>query len=92
MTRPRHPAAPWALLLFAATGCVATTPELDRHFGESVKLLQAQQTLRPDAVRNADPVAGVDGKAAKAAYERYQKSFATPEPQADAFTIGVGKR
>ena len=80
-----------SLLLLA--GCAATTtPVLDSHFGESVALLKAQQIMYPDAYRNMDPVSGMDGKAGASAYQRYQKSFAAPEPQPNVFTIGVGGR
>lgn len=79
-------------VLFAAAGCVSLTPNLDSHFGEAVNLAKAQQTLNPDAWRNTDPVTGMDGKAAKSAYAEYQKSYRTPEPQPNAFTIGVGGR
>lgn len=74
----------------AIAGCVPLTPNLDSHFGEAVNQLKAQQTLYPEASRNADPVAGMDGKAAKSAYDLYQKSYRTPEPPSNAFTIGVG--
>lgn len=77
-----------ALLLLAVTGC-ATTPALDRHFGEAVNMMKAQQTLNPRAALNTDPVKGIDGQAAKSAYDEYQKSFRVPAPQPNAFTIGV---
>ena len=65
---------------------------LDSHFGESVALLKAQQIMYPDAYRNTDPVSGMDGKSGVSAYQRYQKSFSTPEPQTNVFAIGVGSR
>jgi hypothetical protein len=77
-----------AILLLAVAGCVSTSP-VDRHFGEAVNMMKAQQTLNPTAALNADPVRGIDGQAAKSAYDQYQKSFKTPEPQPNAFTIGV---
>jgi hypothetical protein len=80
------------LLLLTVAGCVSPTPNLDRHFGESVNLVKAQQTLYPEASRNTDPVKGIDGKAAKSAYDEYQKSYRVPEPQPNAFMIGVGGR
>jgi hypothetical protein len=84
---------PCAALLCLLAGCTATTtPVLDSHFGESVALLKAQQIMYPDAYRNMDPVSGIDGKAGVSAYQRYQKSFAAPEPQPNVFTIGVGGR
>jgi hypothetical protein len=78
-----------AALLLGVTGCASTTSVLDRHFGEAVNMMKAQQTLSPGAALNADPVKGLDGQAAKSAYDQYQKSFKTPEPQPNAFTIGV---
>jgi hypothetical protein len=79
-------------LLLAVAGCTSTTPNLDRHFGQGLNLAKAQQTLDPQAGRNLDPVSGIDGKAAKSAYDGYQKSFRVPAPQPNAFTIGVGVR
>ena len=84
---------PCAALISLLAGCAATTtPVLDSHFGESVALLKAQQIMYPDAYRNTNPVSGMDGKAGASAYQRYQKSFAAPEPQPNVFTIGVGGR
>lgn len=83
-----------ALLLcavtFINTGCVQRTPFLDSQMGQSLSLIKAQQILNPEAGRNTDPVAGMDGKAAKSGYDLYQKSFTTPEPQPNVFTIGIG--
>ena len=85
------PCATLLSLLSLLAGCAATTtPVLDSHFGESVALLKSQQILYPDAYRNTNPVSGIDGKAGVSAYQRYQKSFAAPEPQPNVFTIGVG--
>jgi hypothetical protein len=71
--------------------CVATTPNYDARRGDSVQIAQARQTLDPEAaVRNAmDPVAGMDARAARAAYDRYLMSFVRPTPQPNVFTIGV---
>jgi len=82
---------PVLLAALAASGCAAT-PNLDRQFGHSVAQLRQRQMLSPQAGANRDPVAGMDGKAAHAAYAAYQKSFAAPVPQAAAFAIGVGAR
>jgi hypothetical protein len=73
-----------------SAGCVQRTPYLDRHMGQSLSLIKAQQILNPEAGRNTDPVAGINGMAAKSGYDRYQKSFTTPEPQPNVFTIGIG--
>lgn len=75
-----------ALLLAA---CAGPTPQLDRNFGNRAAQLVAQQLMYPDAKRNPDQVKGMDGQAASAAYDQYQKSFSAPEQQANPFTIGV---
>lgn len=73
------------------SACATTTPNYDARFGDSVQIAQARHTLDAGATaRNAaDPVAGMDGPAARAAYDRYLFSFIRPQPQANAFVIGV---
>ncbi|RFP12621.1 MULTISPECIES: hypothetical protein [unclassified Duganella] len=66
-----------------------TTPQWDRHFGDVARATLAQQVIDADAGRNRDPVAGMDGRAAHAVFERYQKASSDPAPQPSAFTIGV---
>ncbi len=66
-----------------------TTPQWDRHFGEAARVTLARQVNDADAGRNGDPAAGMDGRAARAAFERYQKASSDPAPQPSAFTIGV---
>lgn len=78
--------------LLASTGCTSTTPNLDQHFGQGLGLIKVQQILNPQAARNSDPVNGIDGKAAKSAYDEYQKSYRTPVPPSNSFTIGIGGR
>jgi hypothetical protein len=80
-----------ALLLTLVGGCASRSPNLDAQFGKSVRLLNAQQTINPNAMANADPVLGLDGRAAISGYGDYQKSYAKPEPQSSTFTIGIGK-
>jgi hypothetical protein len=82
------------LAIAAATGlltaCAATTtPQADARFGESVTLLRAQQVIHPEASADTDPVAGIDGKAAKGAMDNYRDSFRKPPPEATP-TIGGG--
>lgn len=60
--------------LLALTAC-STTPRLDRNFGNSVRAAVAAQTIDPAAVRNQDPVHGMDGRAALASQQRYVQSF-----------------
>lgn len=76
-------------LVVVLSGCASTTPNLDSRFGEAVNSAKADQIVNPDASQNTDPVAGVDGKAAKAAVDRYHESYKNP-PATPVFTIGVG--
>jgi hypothetical protein len=79
-----------AALAGALAACVSTTPQWDAHFGEALRLAQARQIANPAAANNPDPVAGIDGRAARAAQDRYERSFREPAPQPGALTIGVG--
>ncbi len=80
-----------ALLLTLVGGCASRNPYLDTQFGKSVRLLNAQQTINPNAITNTDPVLGLDGQAALSGFNDYQKTFAAPAPQPATFTIGIGK-
>lgn len=68
-----------ALLL---QGCVQTTPKWDRQFGDAVHANLAAQVLDPAAGSNNNPAAGIDGRSARAAQERYERSFAAPSGNA----------
>lgn len=69
-----------ALLLLTMAGCAnTTTPHYDQHIGEAVRTAIAQQTINPDASKNTDPVAGLDGKAAEQTMNNYDKSFSKPD-------------
>lgn len=81
----------WAFAAaLALGGCAAsTTPKTDARMGEAMLLMRAQQTLNPEASRNTEPVAGLDGKAAKGALDNYRDSFRQPPAEAATFlTIG----
>ena len=65
-------AAGLALLL---SSCAATSPQADARFGLSVRATLAAQVAHPDAGRNPNPVDGIDGRAARAAQESYERSF-----------------
>lgn len=56
------------------SSCADTTPHWDRRFGLDTRTTLALQIADPAAARNTDPVAGMDGRSAHAAYDRYQKS------------------
>lgn len=78
-----------AAAVLALQAC-ATSPTLDARFGDSVNVAKAQQTINPDASKNRNAVAGMDGKAAQETMVRYRESFKNPPPPANVFTIGVG--
>jgi hypothetical protein len=67
-------AVPSIALALLLQGCSAT-PRFDKHFGEAVRANLAAQVIDPDAAANANPAAGMDGVAARASHERYQRSF-----------------
>jgi len=97
VTRSKLLSAAGAVLLLQACtttcntfdSCLATSPRLDARFGDSVNIAKAQQTLNPDASKNRNAVAGIDGKAAQEAMVRYRESFKTPPAPSNVFTIGV---
>jgi len=66
----------------ALHGCVSSTPHWDARFGAANRANLAAQVIDPAAAANANPTLGVDGRAARAAYERYQQSYARPEQPA----------
>jgi hypothetical protein len=91
MARIRVGIAMAALLL---QGCVQTTPKWDRQFGDTIRANLAAQVLDPAAAANPNPAAGIDGRAAAAAQERYERSFANPRASAAPAlinTMGGGK-
>lgn len=78
------------LLLLTLLGGCAQTPRLDREFGDAVKAARLAQTINPLPPATT-AVNGIDGEAAKSAYDAYQKSFKAPQPQAGALSVGVGR-
>lgn len=76
----------------ALSACVSTTPQWDSQFGQAVRGAIASQTIDPAAAANPDPVAGLDGKAALGAQQRYERTFAQPPTAASAlFHDAAGK-
>jgi len=75
----------------AALGaCAPAETQTDLAFGDSVRAAVAAQTLHPQASRNMTPPAGMDGRAARATVDRYEKSFESPPAPLNVFTIGMG--
>ncbi|MBQ5948185.1 hypothetical protein [Massilia sp. ST3] len=62
-------------------GCAPATPRWDREFGNAVRANLSAQVLDPAASASTDPVTGIDGHAARAAHERYQRSYARPDAE-----------
>lgn len=73
-----------------AMGCATTTPNLDARFGHSVTAARALQTINPDASRNTNPVAGIDGESAGHSIDRYHDSFKAPPTTFSVINIGEG--
>ena len=78
-----------ALLGALLQGC-SSAPRFNDHFGAAVRANLAAQVLDPAAAANADPVLGVDGTAARAAHERYQRSFKETDPGVSQPLVGGG--
>lgn len=66
------------LAVVVLAGCASTTPRMDEKFGEAVNKAKAQQIINPDASQNADPVAGIDGEAAKSSIDNYHRVYKSP--------------
>ena len=72
------------------TACVEPAPRYEAEFGNATRATLKAQIINPDAGNNPDPVAGLDGRAARDAINKYQNSFAEPKPTENVFNIGVG--
>lgn len=59
--------------------------------GDTVRATTASQIIDPSASRNANAVAGIDGRAARAAQARYEASFAQPAREDRSITSGSAK-
>lgn len=79
-----------SVAMYSLSACAETTPRLEAEFGQAVHSTLNAQIINPEAGNTNDPVAGLDGRAARDAINNYQKSFAKPEPAPNVFTLGVG--
>jgi hypothetical protein len=75
-------------LLGLLTGCGTTTPRYDAKFGDAVREARLGMTLNPDAGKNADQAAGMDGAAARETMTLYKESFKAPPPAVNVINIG----
>ncbi|WP_434661944.1 hypothetical protein P5W99_03935 [Paraburkholderia sp. A3BS-1L] len=73
----------------ALGGCMTSSPIWEAHFGEALHHSVQAQIIDPDAAMHVSSQPGVDGKAAAAAMDRYDKSFTQPPVSASPYTIGV---
>lgn len=72
----------------ACAGCTSPTFHYDHQFGESVRAARASQVIDPQAGSRPDPVAGIDGKAARETVNLYHGSFKEPPPVVNVINIG----
>lgn len=86
-----------AALAFATcglAGCASTAWQSDNRMhtlGDTVRATTASQIIDPSAARNTSAVAGIDGRAARAAQARYEASFAQPGREDRSMTTGSAK-
>lgn len=78
------------LVVAGLAGCMTRAPQLEQRLGEATAAAKAQQTINPDASRNTNPVAGLDGQAANDVIDQYHKSYKQPPAPVNIFNIGVG--
>ena len=79
-----------ALLLGLIAGCASVTPNYDAKFGDAVREAKLKMTINPDAGKNPDQVAGMDGKAGRETIILYQDTFKAPPPVVNVINIGGG--
>lgn len=79
-----------SLMALLAAGCAENRYREEEGFGDAVRAAKARQIINPDASRSAKRPDGLDGKAAKATIDRYEKSFESPPAPVNVFTIGIG--
>jgi hypothetical protein len=80
-----------ALLGAALQGC-SSTPRFNDHFGDAVHANLSAQVIDPAASANVNPANGMNGVAAVAVQERYQRSFKEADHGASQSMIGSGAR
>jgi len=77
-----------ALTLLLGTGCSHVTPNYDARFGDAVRDAKRKMTINPDAGRDGNPVAGMDGRSARESMVQYHESYKTPPPAVNVINIG----
>ena len=76
------------LFSFLLLGCAGPS-RLEMDYGTSFKLQKFNQTLDPGAEKNLALVEGLDGNAASAIVDQYQKGFSAAE-KGSTYNISIG--
>ena len=79
-------------LLALLAGCVSTTPEYDKRFGDAVRQSRLDMTINPDAGSTADAALGMDGISAREGLVRYQNTFKAPPPVTNVISISGSRQ
>ncbi|MBT2322944.1 hypothetical protein J7E62_11370 [Variovorax paradoxus] len=79
---------PIALLIGLLAGCSSMTPHYDARFGDAVREAKRKMIINPDAGKNPDPAAGLDGKSARESILLYQGTYKAPPPAVNVINIG----
>ena len=82
-----------ALSIFSAC---AETPVLTENWGKSYEAQKSSQIINPEAGKNLEPVAGLNGRVAVDVLENYEKRVKAgaekrPSQAATIFTIGTSR-
>ena len=78
----------WIFPCLLLNACANSPSLINTQFGDALK--QSIQMQIVEETRDKSARVTTDGLAAKAAVDRYQKSFELPPPSSNVFTIGVG--
>jgi len=89
MIRKRFVLVGFITLLIIMAGCTKPFSRLDTDYGHSSHLAKTNQILNPESAKNLEPVTGMDGEAAQAVNERYQKDFEKTSPTVP-YTLTIG--
>jgi len=74
----------------ALSACASSLWSPQASFGQAVRQAQQAQALDPSAPKAVVTTLGTDGVIAKAAVDRYHKSFEVLPPPVNVLNIGVG--
>lgn len=77
------------LLLGLAAGCSTVIPNYDARFGDAVREAKHKMIINSDAGKDADQMAGMDGKAARETIILYQSTYKAPPPAVNVINIGA---